>query len=85
MAKALARQPHRGGVDQRHDLVDVVTHHAEKQCLVAVVQGTQGNKLLQCIRQLAHVLQKARHLLVLRVDVRRQQAAQTQRVLEDPL
>jgi hypothetical protein len=83
VAEALAGKADRRRVDQRHDLVDVVANHAEEQGLVAVVQGGQRDELLQRIGQAAQVCEEARHLLVLGVDVRRQQAAQAQRIALD--
>ena len=83
MAETLAGEAHGRRVDQWHDLVDVVADHAEEQRLVAVVQGGERNELFERIGQAAQVGEEARHLLVLGVDVRRQQAAQAQRIALD--
>ena len=77
---SLAREPHGRRVDERLHLVDVVAHHAEEQRLVAVVQRVERDVLLEVVGQAAQVAQHPLRLLLQREHVRRQQAAQAERV-----
>ena len=76
--EALAREPHRGGVDQRHHFVRVIHHHAEEQGLVAVVQRVEVDELVEIGWLRAQAVEYPRHLLLGRDHGGRQQAAQAQ-------
>ena len=80
VAVLLAGETDRRRVDDRHHLVGIVDQQAEEQRLVAVVQRSQVDVLLEVARLAPEVLEHARELLLLRGDVRRQQPAQVQRV-----
>ena len=79
-AEALARESDGRRVDDRLYLIHVIADHAEEQRLVAVVQRVQRDILVERIGQVPQLLKHALHLLLLRVDMRRQQAAQPERV-----
>ena len=80
VAELLAGEADRRRVDDRHHLVRMVDHDPEEQRLVAVVQRREVDELLEVVRLAAEVLQHPRHLLLLRQHVRRQQAANAERV-----
>ena len=79
-AEALAGEPDGRRVDDRLHFVHVIADHAEEQRLVAVVQRVQRDVLVERIGHAPQLLQHALHLLLLRVHVRRQQAAQAERI-----
>ena len=80
MAEPLAGEADRRGVDERLDLVDVVGDDAEEQRLVAVVQRVERDVFFQIVRQLAQIGHHALGLRLHRKHVRRQQAAQAERI-----
>jgi len=80
VAEPLAGEPHRGRIDDRHDLVRIVRDHPDEQRLIAVAQRLEHNVLVEIIRQTPHVFQNAAHLLVLRGHGWRQQTLQPERV-----
>ena len=79
-AKALAGEAHRRRIDQRLDFIDVVAHDAEEQRLVAVVQRVERDVFFQIAGQAAQIDQHTLDLLLHRKHMRRQKAAQSQRV-----
>ncbi len=68
------------GVDQRHQLFEMIDHHAVEQRLVPVLQTHQIAILLERTCLLADVLHHAAHLVALGLESRRQKAAQTEGV-----
>jgi hypothetical protein len=76
----LAGEADGGRVDDRRHLVGVVGDHAVEQRLVAVLQRLQQDVLGERRLQPMEVLEHPGDLLLLRRHVRRQQAAQAQRV-----
>src|SRR5262249_24843428 len=80
VAEPLAGKAYGGRVDERLDLIDVVAQHAKEQRLVAIVQRVERHVFFKVVRQAAQVLHHALCLLLERKQVRRQEAAQAQRV-----
>ena len=76
----LAGEPDRRRVDDGHHFIRMIHQQAEEKRLVAVVQRPQIDVLLEIARLAAEILEHALQLLFLRRDVRRQQAAQVQRI-----
>src|SRR4051812_24651840 len=79
-AELLARKPDAGRVNNRLHFIDVVDDHAQKQRFVTIMQRVERNVFFEIVRQPAQRLQKARYLLFLRGDQRRQQSAQAERI-----
>jgi hypothetical protein len=80
VAVSLAGEPHGRRVDQRLNLVDVVAHDAEKQRLVAVMQGIERNIFLEVVGQAVQIFQHTRSLRLERQHMCWQQAAQAERL-----
>ena len=76
VAEPLAGLAHRGRVDDRGQLLEVVAQQPVEQRLVAVLQRDQPDVLLHVAALAAQVLQFQRDLLVDRRHPPRQQAAQ---------
>ena len=76
----LARLADGRGVDDGHQLVQIVHHDAEEQGGVAIQQANQVAVLGQRCWHAAHVFQHARHLVVQGRHTRWQQAAQPERI-----
>jgi hypothetical protein len=80
VAKPLAGEAHRRSVDQRLDFIDVVAHNAEEQCFIAVMQCVEHYIFLEVVRQVAQIGQHTVGMSLHRKHMRRQKAAQSQRV-----
>ena len=80
MPELLARQTDGGRIDDRRHLVGMVDQDAKEQRLVAVMQRSQIDVLLQVRGFAAEILQHTLDLLFLRKNSRRQQTPQAQRI-----
>ncbi len=79
----LARETDRRRVDDRGHLVRIVHQDPEEQRLVAIVQRSQVDVLVEIRGLAAEILENAHDLLFLREDARRKEAAETERVALD--
>ena len=80
VAEFLARLADGGRVNDRHHLFQMVHDHAVKQRLVPVLQADDLDVAFEVAGLAAEIVHHALHLLVHGLDVRRQQAAQAERV-----
>ena len=76
--KLPARLAHRGRVDQRHDLVEVIDHRAIEQAFVALLQRGQRHVLVDVPRHPSQALHHARHELRLGGDRVGQQSLESE-------
>ena len=67
-------------VDDRLHLVHVIADHPKEQRFITVVQCVQRDIPVERIGHAPQLLQRARHLLFLRMHTRRKQTAQAERV-----
>ena len=80
MAEALARQAHGGRVHDGQELFEMVGQDPEEERLVAVLQRHEPDVPLEGIRLAADVLELEGDLLLDPQDLRREEAAQAERI-----
>jgi hypothetical protein len=80
VAELLARPAHRGGVDDRQELVEVLGEQSIEEGRVAVLERGQADVPLQVVVLDPQVFELERHLLVDREDARRQQTVEPERI-----